>query len=132
MSACAALAAGVPACASLATVPVPVRGGRARLVVRNYPRLAAPGGFVRIQPEGLAHHLVVLAEEGGAFTVLSPVCTHQQCIVDVAGARLVCPCHGSEYDRAGAVVVGPAERPLPRHPAELTAEGELVIDLEAT
>jgi cytochrome b6-f complex iron-sulfur subunit len=131
MTACAALGAGVTGCASIALVPVTSSEGRARLVVRNHPQLATPGGHIRIQPDSLAHHLVVFATEDGGFTVLSPVCTHQQCIVDVAGARLVCPCHGSEYDRSGSVLVGPAERRLARYHANLTPDGELVIDLEA-
>lgn len=132
MAACAALGTGVAGCASLATVPLGSNGGRTRLLVGDYPQLASPGGSLRIQPDGLAHHLVVLAEEAGGFTVLSPVCTHRQCIVDVTGARLVCPCHGSEYDRGGTVLMGPAQRPLSRYPAELNAEGELVIGLEAS
>ncbi len=131
MTTCALLAGGVGGCASMALVRVPTSAGRARVVVRNHPQLASPGGALRIQPDGLPHHLLVLAESGGDFTVLSPVCTHRQCIVDVAGPRLVCPCHGSEYDRGGSVTVGPAEEALSRYPAEMNAEGELVILLEA-
>ncbi len=131
MTTCALLAGGFGGCASLATVPVDVRDGRIRLAVRNHPQLDSPGGFLRIQPPDLAHHLLVLAAGEGQFVVLSPICTHRRCTVDVAGPRLVCPCHGSEYDRAGSVLQGPAERPLARYPAELTPEGELVIRLAA-
>jgi Rieske Fe-S protein len=62
---------------------------------------------------------------------LSPVCTHQGCVVDVQGAALVCPCHGSTYDRRGQVVRGPAERPLTSYPVKEDPPGTLVIDLTA-
>lgn len=39
-------------------------------------------------------------------------CTHLGCIVSVTPKELVCPCHGSVFDRKGGVVRGPAERPL--------------------
>jgi cytochrome b6-f complex iron-sulfur subunit len=132
LTTCALLAGGTGACASMALVRVPSDGGLARVVVRNHPQLGAPGGFIRVQPDSLPHYLLVLAEQDGRFGVLSPVCTHRQCIVDVAGPRLVCPCHGSEYDRGGQVTNGPAEEPLTRYPAEVNSAGELVIRLEAS
>ena len=48
----------------------------------------------------------------------SATCTHQGCTVsDVSGGQIHCPCHGSAFDAAtGAVVHGPATRPLPRVP----------------
>ena len=99
-------------------------------MLADHPQLATPGGWLRLQPDTLPHPLIVLVEPDDVFTVLSPVCTHRQCIVDVAGARLVCPCHGSEYDRDGAVLAGPAEAALSRYPAAVTADGELVIELD--
>jgi menaquinol-cytochrome c reductase iron-sulfur subunit len=52
------------------------------------------------------------------FALFSPVCPHLGCSVnwhdDVN--RFVCPCHGSQYDKQGAHVAGPAARgldPLP-------------------
>lgn len=130
LSACAALGTGLAGCASLAVASIPASGGRARLVLADYPQLGSAGGYLRVQPDGFPHPLLVLAEDGGAFRVLSPVCTHQQCIVEVQGPRLVCPCHGSEYRRDGAVTRGPAERRLDRFAADVNSAGELVIDLE--
>lgn len=125
----ALVAGGLGGCASLQTVPVSSRGGVVRLVLSDYPQLEGPGGSLLIQPPDLEHHLFVLAQRDGGYAVISPVCTHQGCSVDVSGDRMACPCHGSEYDRTGQVLKGPAERALERYPAELSSTGELVIRL---
>jgi thiosulfate dehydrogenase [quinone] large subunit len=48
----------------------------------------------------------------------SAICTHARCVVgfDLDSRRIVCACHGAEFDprRGAAVVAGPAPRPLPR------------------
>ncbi len=45
----------------------------------------------------------------------SAICTHQGCTVAPAGKQLQCPCHGSVFDAStGAVISGPAPRPLAR------------------
>lgn len=116
-------------CASLATVPVRPTHGKVTLELRNHPRLLQPGGFIRIAPEGSAETLFVIAAADTSYTVLSSICTHLKCTVNMEGQRFVCPCHGSTYDRSGAVLVGPAEKPLPRYPATVTRGGALVIDL---
>ena len=45
---------------------------------------------------------------------LSLVCPHLGCTVNVTAERLVCPCHGSVFDREGNVLKGPSPKPLPR------------------
>ena len=42
----------------------------------------------------------------------SAICTHEGCTVQPAGKELDCPCHGSVFDLKGAVLNGPAQRPL--------------------
>lgn len=111
-SALAALALG--GCASLVTAHVPPRDGRIRLPLRDYPALAEPGGYLKVLPVGASQPVYVLSLADGTLAALSPICTHQGCTVDIQGPRLVCPCHGSTYDRSGAVLQGPAERPLAR------------------
>ena len=68
----------------------------------------------RLTPKAQRH---ALAAPPHAFLVFSAACTHTGC--EVSGwnnddARLVCPCHGSEFDVADAarVVNGPATKPL--------------------
>jgi Rieske Fe-S protein len=124
-------AAALPGCASVAALRVTPSEGAVRLPIRNFPQLARRGGFLKIHPEGAATPLYVLALDNGGYAALSPICTHRGCTVNIEGAQLPCPCHGSVFDREGRVLRGPAERPLKRFPATATPEGELIIQLES-
>lgn len=127
-----ALAGGVLAgCAALVATPVTPVDGKIRLALRNYPALAEPGGGLKLQPRGAANPLYVVSQDDGTVAALSPVCTHLHCIVDLGRETLICPCHGSTYDRAGRVLKGPAELPLKRFPTSVSDDGVLVIDLGA-
>ncbi len=106
-------------------------GGAVRLPIQTFPQLAQPGGYLKMQPEGAASPVYVLALAGGGYAALSPICSHRGCTVNIEGPRLVCPCHGSTYDRSGQVLRGPAERPLEAFAVAVTPEGELVIQLES-
>lgn len=117
------------ACASVAATRVAASDGALRLPLRAYPALLTPGGAIRVQPEGAPTQVYILANAGDEYVALSPICTHQGCTVDLQGELLVCPCHGSTYDRSGQVLRGPAERPLARHPVQVTDDGVLVIQL---
>lgn len=57
---------------------------------------------------------ITVMREGSNIVALSLVCTHLGCTVSVTPEGMVCPCHGSRFDRSGTVLSGPAERPLPR------------------
>lgn len=115
-------------CVALVTHPVPVMDGRVRLSIADFPELAKPNGVIKIQPALLDQPIYVLANGDGQYAALSPICTHRGCTVDVQGARLVCPCHGSTYSRAGEVLRGPARRRLT--PYRVERQGQmLTIDL---
>src|SRR5690606_10133041 len=117
LGAMALTAALIPGCASLMTRRVPLQGGRVQLALRQFPELLEPGGSLRLLPDGWTDPLYVLALDGGEFAALLPICALLGCTVDFSADRLVCPCHGSTYDRAGRVLVGPAQRDLRRFPA---------------
>lgn len=57
---------------------------------------------------------LALLRDGAGFYALSLVCTHLGCTVTVSAGHLSCPCHGSEFDRQGRVLKGPADRALRR------------------
>ena len=67
---------------------------------------------------------VVTQPTAGEFKAFSAVCTHMGCTVNqIAGGRIDCPCHGSEYSITdGAVLAGPAPKPLPAKPFKVTGD----------
>ncbi|HJU81000.1 MAG TPA: universal stress protein [Acidimicrobiia bacterium] len=69
------------------------------------------GAVVEVEGERVAAYL----HEDGSTYLLSARCTHMGCVVgwNSRARTWDCPCHGSRYDYAGAVINGPAARPLP-------------------
>lgn len=117
-------------CASVAVRSVTADpGGIVALRLDEHPELTRPGGFVKLDVDGVPDPVYVLALDGGELVALSPICTHLGCTVEPEGALLVCPCHGSTYDRRGLVLQGPAEQPLARYPARRTGDGRLLIEV---
>ena len=117
-------------CASMVTHRVPLADGVVRLDLALYPDLAAAGGSLRVLPAGRDEPLYVLALDEGGYAAVSPICTHRGCTVEVQRAALVCPCHGSTYDRRGTVVEGPAERDLQAYATRLGDDDVLLIRVE--
>lgn len=123
--------AAISGCASVMVRPVTAIDGRVSLALNEHPELARPDGAVAIQVAGMSDPLLVLHAGERRYVVLSPICTHRGCTVEVAGDRLECPCHGSQYTREGVVIEGPAERALQRFAATVSGQS-LVIDLRGT
>ena len=128
---CACVAAGsmLGACASVLVRQVPVANGRVELPLVQYPELSQAGAALQILPEGQTKPLIVIVDATGKHSVISSECTHKGCTVEVQGERIVCPCHGSTYDRKGDVLKGPAQRSLQRYQSRLTSDGVLIIEL---
>lgn len=70
------------------------------------------GAVLRVQGERCA----VYRDEAGAVHGVSARCTHLGCLVHFNEAERAweCPCHGSRFAVDGAVIQGPANRPLER------------------
>lgn len=104
----------------------PLQGGVVVLKAAEVPELAKAGTPIRVKgPNKLA---LVWRDAGGVVRASSIECTHIGCDVEVAtgGSHLYCPCHGSEYDNAGAVRKGPAKKPLQSFGVEERG-GEIVV-----
>ncbi|MEU4287216.1 Rieske (2Fe-2S) protein [Kribbella sp. NPDC026596] len=72
------------------------------------------------------NEVVVTQPVKGTFKAFSSICTHLGCpVASVANGTINCDCHGSKYAIAtGAVVDGPAPRPLP--PKQITVSGDSI------
>ena len=62
-----------------------------------------------------SQHVAIYRDDDGQLHALSSVCTHRGCNVTWNDRDRVwgCPCHGSRFAPTGAVLKGPAMRPLP-------------------
>jgi cytochrome b6-f complex iron-sulfur subunit len=88
-------------------------------------------------PLGSAGGMALIASNAGnflvtrmgttTFTALTAQCTHEACVVSSStGQSFVCPCHGSEFDTTGRVIIGPAVAPLRQFQTQF-ADGVLTI-----
>jgi Rieske Fe-S protein len=67
----------------------------------------------------------IVINKNESIRVLSAKCTHLGCTINkVENERLLCPCHGSEYDLDGNAIKGPAYKNLEFVPARIKNEGE--------
>lgn len=73
-------------------------------------------GEAGIVSDGHGQWATYVDEQGVAHAV-SPTCTHMGCLVAFNAVEKAweCPCHGSRFDLDGAVLQGPATKPLRRH-----------------
>ncbi len=69
------------------------------------------------------------ASKAEDFRVLSPICTHLGCLVQwkEENKNFNCPCHGSIFDANGAVIKGPANKPLNNYSLDVK-DGKLVFN----
>ncbi len=110
---------------ALPTITGTVANGAVSVTIAAGSPLAATGGVALVR--STAGDVLVTRTGDGTFSALSAICTHQACeITGHSGGTFVCPCHGSQYDLNGTVLVGPAVVNLPRY-ATSFANGVLTI-----
>ena len=94
-----------------------VAGGAVTLAVDGASPLAAVGGAALVRSSSA--DLLVARTAQDAFTALTAICTHENCtITGFRSPTYVCPCHGSQFSTAGAVLSGPATRSLRTFPTQ--------------
>jgi Rieske Fe-S protein len=88
---------------------------------------AADGVYARFRSQGF-----FVIRRGGRLFVLSSICTHRKCtVLAEPDHSFYCPCHGSEFDAAGHVTEGPAQRDLPVLPSVINEQGQLIVTVSA-
>ena len=81
--------------------------------------LAAQGGMALVTSG--AGNFLVARTSTTTFLAVTAQCTHEACVVSSStGQSYVCPCHGSEFDTSGRVIVGPASVPLRQFSAQFS------------
>ncbi|MDF1501714.1 Rieske (2Fe-2S) protein [Roseisolibacter sp. H3M3-2] len=99
-----------------------IAGGVLTVQLARFAALTQANGFQVFGTVGGQRADVVVINTAAGYRAFSSICTHEQCTVGTfTGSRIVCPCHGSQYDTSGAVVVGPATRALAQYAVSLNA-----------
>ncbi|HKR09032.1 MAG TPA: non-heme iron oxygenase ferredoxin subunit [Gemmatimonadaceae bacterium] len=87
----------------------------------------APGEMRVFDLEGTK---VNVASANGNLYAIDDTCTHMGCSLangNLNGTTVTCPCHGSQFDvTSGAVIRGPAKRPVRSHSVKIESEDVLV------
>lgn len=110
----------IAACARMSYVPGRLEGGRVSV---SLAALAGkPFALVDVPSLDFPIYLHRTATQPDAFTAVLTRCMHRGCTVEPDQGRLVCPCHGSEYTSAGAVLKGPTQEPLIRFSVRVDAQ----------
>jgi cytochrome b6-f complex iron-sulfur subunit len=92
---------------------------------------ALPAAGAPPEPFNKAKFWWVQTDQGAL--ALYKVCTHLGCIFDwkTADGKFICPCHGSQFEREGKYIAGPAPRGLDRFVIRAyDAAGKLVAETD--
>ena len=86
-------------------------------------RYAADGVYSNFRDQGF-----FVIRQGEKLFALSAICTHRKCKLSAEPDRsFYCKCHGSTFDPAGHVTLGPARRDLPVFATDTDEHGQLLV-----
>ena len=104
---------------------------------------APPDGFelhgaLADLPEGAlqrfqAQPIAVSRDSGGVFA-MSTLCTHAGCDLlegSIGSSKITCMCHGSEFDKNGANIKGPANNDLLHNETWLAPSGKIYVNINS-
>ena len=98
-------------------------------MIGTLAQLQQNGGALAFQDPRSGDPSVVINLGSNKLVAYSAVCTHAGCTVRYysSARRLVCPCHGAEFDPShnGMPVRGPAQRPLPMLNVTVASNGKI-------
>lgn len=85
-----------------------------------------PGTAIKAFHQGKP--VIVGQTKQAKYFALSAICTHLDCVVswDEPTQQIKCPCHAAFFDANGAVISGPAPKPLPSYPINII-EGKIYV-----
>ncbi len=103
----------------------------------DYPPPSTPEGIV-VDTRWLRSQRVWVIRNAQGIYAIAAVCTHLGCTPGWFGdeedetgvkgrGRFKCPCHGSNFNREGHNIAGPAPEPLYRVPIGLSPDGRLIV-----
>jgi cytochrome b6-f complex iron-sulfur subunit len=121
-----------------------VFGGQVAILLKQFLTAGAPkvptraidiGPQEQFATTGVTHFWkegFLLVHQQDTFVALSQQCTHNRCKVNYVPTErvIICPCHSARFSLSGAVLRGPARRPLQRYPVTLQ-DGRVVVERPA-
>lgn len=78
----------------------------------KFPALLVDNGFIEYYDYPYGN--LFITNENGQIKIIDLACTHAGCGTSYNSGNFYCRCHGSVFDKDGAVINGPAEKPLNR------------------
>lgn len=84
--------------------------------------------FIVVHHDQLEFPIYVYRLNADEYSALWMKCTHQGSELNAGGDHLYCSSHGSEFDKRGNVIHGPAERNLRSFPTSIQND-KIIIEL---
>lgn|SRR6478609_3009002 len=84
--------------------------------------------FIIVHHDNLEFPIYLYRINKDEYSALWMKCTHQGAELNAGGDHLYCSSHGSEFDKKGSVIHGPAEKSLRSFPASFQND-KIIIEL---
>jgi cytochrome b6-f complex iron-sulfur subunit len=92
-------------------------------------KIGKPGSFPLNDFTYLPDHKIYVHRDNTGMQVVSSICTHLGCIIEKTSDGFQCPCHGSEFDKKGNVISGPALKDLSWYRLYRSTDGQVIVDM---